>query len=282
MRRFVTVGLFSLPIVAAIGGWAFVRSGYYDVSATGQHLQPIHSLLETTMHHAVRRHAAEVVVPVLADATLVARGGECFVAHCVQCHGGPGVAQDPFARSMQPIPGPLVDVGKRWRPQELYWITSQGIKMSGMPAWKYRLAERDLWALVAFVQARLPALNAAEMRAIVSEPRPASCSSTPAAATAAVPAEPADAERGRTVLTQYACHACHRIPGVTGSDVHVGPPLAGFADRKLIAGAVPNNNQQLVRWLRNPQAIDPQTTMPNLQVELRDARDMAAYLSTLH
>ncbi|HWT73073.1 MAG TPA: hypothetical protein VN361_12890, partial [Oxalicibacterium sp.] len=35
-----------------------------------------------------------------------------------------------------------------------------------------------------------------------------------------------DPARGRIALTQYACHACHVIPGVTGSKVYVGPPLA--------------------------------------------------------
>ena len=38
-----------------------------------------------------------------------------------------------------------------------------------------------------------------------------------------------DAARGRLALTQYACNGCHVIPGVTGAQVHVGPPLAGMA-----------------------------------------------------
>jgi cytochrome c1 len=36
-----------------------------------------------------------------------------------------------------------------------------------------------------------------------------------------------------------------------------------------------------VRWIRDPQAIDPGTAMPNLQVSVATARDMAAYLYTL-
>ena len=44
--------------------------------------------------------------------------------------------------------------------------------------------------------------------------------------------------------------------------------------RSLIAGAVPNTSEQMVRWIRSPQSIDPQTTMPDLQVGERDARDM--------
>jgi len=37
-----------------------------------------------------------------------------------------------------------------------------------------------------------------------------------------------------------------------------------------------------VRWLRDPKSIDPWTAMPDLGVSDRAARDMAAYLATLH
>jgi cytochrome c1 len=86
---------------------------------------------------------------------------------------------------------------------------------------------------------------------------------------------------GRTALTQYACQACHMIPGITGSEVFVGPPLDGIASRPMIAGRLVNNQDNLISWIRNPKAIDPQTAMPNMGVTEQHARDMAAYLATL-
>jgi cytochrome c1 len=87
-----------------------------------------------------------------------------------------------------------------------------------------------------------------------------------------------DPERGKLALTQYACRACHMIPGVTGSDVYVGRPLEGLARRSTIAGMLPTSQANLVRWIRDPQAIDPRTAMPNLGVSERDAQDISAYL----
>jgi cytochrome c1 len=87
-----------------------------------------------------------------------------------------------------------------------------------------------------------------------------------------------DPERGKLALAQYACRACHVIPGVTGSDVYVGRPLEGLARRSFIAGNLPTSQANLVRWIRDPQAIDPRTAMPNLGVSERDARDISAYL----
>lgn len=91
----------------------------------------------------------------------------------------------------------------------------------------------------------------------------------------------ANIDRGRIALTQYACHACHVIPGVTGSRASVGPPLEGIGKRPLIAGKLPNTPDNMMRWIRHPKQVDPQTAMPDMGVQEQHARDMAAYLSTL-
>lgn len=90
-----------------------------------------------------------------------------------------------------------------------------------------------------------------------------------------------DPERGRIALSQYACRACHMIPGVTGSEVYVGRTLEDLGDRQYIGGKLPNNQANLVRWIRDPQSIDPGTAMPAMGVSERDAIDMSAYLLTL-
>ncbi|HEU4850635.1 MAG TPA: c-type cytochrome [Telluria sp.] len=94
----------------------------------------------------------------------------------------------------------------------------------------------------------------------------------------AAPSAGANPERGKLALSQYGCQACHTIPGVTGPRVFVGPPLEGLGQRKFIAGSLPNTHDNLVRWIRNPQQVDPLTAMPALDVAPRDAADMAAYL----
>jgi cytochrome c len=90
-----------------------------------------------------------------------------------------------------------------------------------------------------------------------------------------------DAERGRVALDGFGCGACHVIPGVHGARGMVGPPLTMFARRAYIAGQLANQPDNLIRWLQNPQAVEPGTAMPNLGVVPAVARDMAAYLYTL-
>ncbi len=264
-------------LAAALAGFALLESGWYHVGSTNQHFQLTHSVLEQGMRESVRFHARDVIVPADLDGEArVRRGALVYRDNCVQCHGGPGTAQANFGRSMQPVPGPLVDATKRWPSDQLYWITKNGIKMSGMPAWEYHLADADLWAVVAFMR-RLPALSVPDFRAMTGPASPAA----PVLAVRGAPAPGArgDVVRGRTALTQYACNACHLIPGVTGSQVYVGRPLTDLAQRKYIAG-LPNTQQNLIKWIRDPQSVDPHTAMPMLGVSEADALDISAYLLT--
>jgi cytochrome c1 len=61
----------------------------------------------------------------------------------------------------------------------------------------------------------------------------------------------------------------------------VGPPLTRFADRAYIAGQLPNDPQSLIRWIQDPQTVEPGTAMPDLGVGPEVARDMAAYLYSI-
>lgn len=108
--------------------------------------------------------------------------------------------------------------------------------------------------------------------------RPAETPLPPLKPAAAVGAT--NTEHGRQLMTQYTCTACHVIPGVDGGGM-IGPSLEQMASRPQIANKFPNDRATMSHWLQNPQALDPNTTMPNLNVTAKDAEDMAAYLATL-
>lgn len=91
-----------------------------------------------------------------------------------------------------------------------------------------------------------------------------------------------DSKRGRQLVeSQYVCGACHSIPGINGPKGMVGPPLDHIAQRQMIGGRTPNNPDNMIRWLQNPQAFDPAIVMPNMGIDEKDARDIAAFLYTL-
>jgi cytochrome c len=90
-----------------------------------------------------------------------------------------------------------------------------------------------------------------------------------------------NAARGKELIRSYGCGSCHTIPRVPGAEASVGPSLQGEATRAYIAGVLPNQPENMIRWIMNPPGVDEKTAMPNLQVTATDARDIAAYLYTL-
>jgi cytochrome c len=91
-----------------------------------------------------------------------------------------------------------------------------------------------------------------------------------------------DVEKGRQAIQRYGCGSCHTIQGVGGATGKIGPPLTGIAERMYLAGELPNTPDNMKKWIEHPHSIHPKTVMPEMGVTDGDARDISAYLYTLH
>jgi len=89
-------------------------------------------------------------------------------------------------------------------------------------------------------------------------------------------------QRGPEAIQRFGCGGCHDIPGIDGARGTIGPPLAAFGQRAYVAGEARNTPENLVHWIMHPHEIEAKTAMPEMGVGERDARDIAAYLYTLH
>lgn len=157
----ILIALVGLPL----GTLAFIYSGFYDVAATRQHTAPVYWALIKTLRQSVLARAAREVGPVpdLAAPGRAELGLALYEANCVPCHGAPGIAMHDIGRGLTPAPANLVVAGREWSSQEIFWSVKNGFKMTGMPAWAYRLSDEEIWAIVALVKT-LPTLSPAEYR----------------------------------------------------------------------------------------------------------------------
>jgi len=90
-----------------------------------------------------------------------------------------------------------------------------------------------------------------------------------------------DPERGRLLVQQYQCAACHFIPEVQGPNGDAGPSLQAMGRMSYIAGSIPNQPENMIRFLQNPPAVKPGTLMPALGISNEEARHMAAFMYSL-
>ncbi|HEX3700352.1 MAG TPA: cytochrome c [Phenylobacterium sp.] len=149
-----------LATAAAIG-LAVVFGGLFDARASTPHLPTVAWAAHTAMIRYVRNAAGDVTPPARFSQAQVLAGSRDYDAHCAVCHGGPAVARAAWVEGMNPPPPYLLDAARQWTPAELFVISGQGVKMTGMPAWTFHRTDAQLWDLVAFLEA-LPRVTPAD------------------------------------------------------------------------------------------------------------------------
>jgi putative heme-binding domain-containing protein len=167
----------------------------------------------------------------LSDPQLIAQGSTLFAQSCSvgYCHGAAGKAGR----------GPRLR-GKEWDKNYLFKVTFDGIPNSSMPAWKGRLTEAEIGAVVAYVltlskltsdsaQAPVPAAPVASSPATASEASPTTSESSAVNGSLS-----GDAEKGKALFfdssNDWHCGACHKIGGTGAS---VGPELNGVRSKAV-------------------------------------------------
>jgi cytochrome c oxidase subunit II len=84
---------------------------------------------------------------------------------------------------------------------------------------------------------------------------------------------------GEKLFLAKGCVGCHALNAVEAPKGMIGPNLANVGARSFIgAGSFKNNDENLARWIQNPQAMKKGVLMPNLGVKPDEAKALVAYL----
>jgi mono/diheme cytochrome c family protein len=150
---------FWLAVIAFISGVVVMFSGLINVAATNPHNPVTNFILSTTMDYSVRAHAKGITAPPLDDTRMIMDGFRHYREMCVGCHLAPGIDSTEISEGLMPRPPRLQEEVEEWTPEELFWVTKNGVKMTGMPAWGPTHSDARMWAIVAFLE-KLPHLTA--------------------------------------------------------------------------------------------------------------------------
>ena len=152
-------GFLWLAVIAFISGVVVMFSGVINVAATNPHNPVTRFILSTTMDNSVRAHAKGITAPPLDDPRMVMEGFRDYREMCVGCHLAPGINSTEISEGLMPRPPKLQEEVEEWKPEELFWVTKNGVKMTGMPAWGTTHSDAKIWAIVAFLE-KLPHMTA--------------------------------------------------------------------------------------------------------------------------
>jgi mono/diheme cytochrome c family protein len=117
-------------------------------------------LANATKDVAIPLEAGKMKNPLPETDEAVSQGQEVFLGSCAQCHGADGRGDTNVGRSMAP---PAMDLSsahvQHWSDAELFWIIQNGVRLTGMPAWKSSISDNDTWKLALFIH-NIPRLGA--------------------------------------------------------------------------------------------------------------------------
>jgi len=88
-------------------------------------------------------------------------------------------------------------------------------------------------------------------------------------------------EAARGAFLSLSCVNCHSVSGTSASGTF-GPDLSHLMSRAMLgSGVIPNTQENLRAWVKDPQAIKPGNLMPNMQLNSRELDEVVTYLSSL-
>lgn len=149
------VPLATAGLIGGIGAVLLAMSGVLNLAASTPHPQGWASFLHFAFQRSVAFHSRNLDPPAeIRSAALIEKGATHYDRVCSNCHGAPGMGQNPIALSMRPQPQYLMGSSlKEYTPSELFWIVKHGVKYSAMPAWPAGDRDDEVWAMVAFLGA---------------------------------------------------------------------------------------------------------------------------------
>jgi mono/diheme cytochrome c family protein len=182
-------------------------------------------------------------------------GQQTYLQQCALCHAADGHAEAKLGLAMYP---PAMDLTsphvQRWTDAELFWIIQNGVRLTGMPAWKTIVSEQDTWKMVDFIHA-LPKL--APNLAVQQKEAAAAKSQAEVVA------------YGRKLYRQEGCVECHQLDGEGGT---VGPDLT-------VEGTRGRSGDWLVGHFKDPSAYTPGSIMFSFkQLTDEQLRALTAFL----
>ena len=161
----VMAGMLIGPSLVAGALGIVLWTGSYDVAATNMAGQLEARVAAFALNHAIHRRAPVQTNP-FSSPEDIRDGLVSYKRNCVDCHGARNVPESNFGKGLNPPAPDLTLSFVRTMPDgELYWVVSNGIRMTGMPAFSSTHTSNEIWKIVAFVR-HLPEITADEQQVL--------------------------------------------------------------------------------------------------------------------
>lgn len=160
-----------LVFILLIGVFLFLWSGVYNIAANEKHWAVTNSLIEILRDRSIETYAEDIVAPEnINQFKISSEVAANYDEMCSICHLGPGIEATELHLGLYPQPPVFYKAEEKHNEHDIknkFWVIKNGIKLTGMPAWGKSHSDKEIWALVAFIN-RLSTISARDYRELTS------------------------------------------------------------------------------------------------------------------
>jgi thiosulfate dehydrogenase len=138
------LGVIAIPLLI----YCYFRFGYAPVATAASPIPYEKKLAHMGLHARMEREYPRTVPFHATDADLQ-NAAHLYRQHCAVCHGIMGGVKSATGKGMYPEPPQLFE-GKGVTDDEAgetYWKVTNGIRLTGMPAYRGAVSDHDIWII---------------------------------------------------------------------------------------------------------------------------------------
>jgi mono/diheme cytochrome c family protein len=142
------VGLIAAPLLLALAGIL----GWLPTAATSDPPKWEASLAMRALDASLEHRSTGLKNPIAAnDAAALAAGSKLYADNCASCHGSARGPSRWGAHGFYPRAPQFWQEGSDVGPEEAFTAIHDGIRYTGMGAWRDRMKDDDMWKVANFV-----------------------------------------------------------------------------------------------------------------------------------
>ncbi len=146
-------GMVAGLVVAALAAVVVAWSGWYNVAATSSPGKLEKDTAALVVRRSIEKRAGTAANPFPASSENLKTGLAHYKENCLACHGAPGIPKSEFGMGLNPsAPELTVPEVQERSDGQIFWVVSNGIRMTGMPAFSPTHKPEEIWKIVAFVR----------------------------------------------------------------------------------------------------------------------------------
>lgn len=142
------LGVIAVPIVFVLAGIA----GWLPSDSTPEPLKLESSIGMRSLDASLEKRSDGLSNPIAAnDSAALAAGGKIYGDNCAGCHGTAKGPSDWGAKGFYPRAPQFFQEGSDVTPPEAFAAIHDGIRYSGMGAWRDQMKDEEMWKVANFV-----------------------------------------------------------------------------------------------------------------------------------